>query len=105
MEDPGEGNPCEGYSVARQSNVCRDRGAYTTAERAGMSAKVDLYNNSYGNYERDVYRDVRVETYGADFGQTSWVNTEESHELPHLLDLTPGCSVLEIGSGSGRYAL
>jgi len=70
-----------------------------------MSAKVDLYNNSYGNYERDVYRDVRVETYGADFGQTSWVNTEESHELPHLLDLTPGCSVLEIGSGSGRYAL
>ena len=63
-----------------------------------MSAKVDLYTNSYGNYERDVYRDVRVETYGADFGQTSWVNTEESHETPHLLDLTPGCSVLEIGS-------
>jgi len=42
--------------------MCRDRGAYTTAERAGMSAKVDLYTNSYGNYERDVYRDVRVET-------------------------------------------
>jgi SAM-dependent methyltransferase len=70
-----------------------------------MSPKVDIYNHSYGNYERDVYRDVRVETYGEDFGQTSWVNTEESHEIPHLLDLTPGCSVLEIGSGSGRYAL
>ena len=42
--------------------MCRDRGAYTTAERAGMSANVDLYyTNSYGNYERDVYRDVRVE--------------------------------------------
>jgi ubiquinone/menaquinone biosynthesis C-methylase UbiE len=70
-----------------------------------MTAKTDLYNNSYGNYERDVYRDVRLETYGEDFGQTSWVSTEESHEIPRRLELTAGCSVLEIGSGSGRYAL
>jgi ubiquinone/menaquinone biosynthesis C-methylase UbiE len=74
-------------------------------EVTGMTAKTDLYNNSYGNYERDVYRDVRLETYGEDFGQTSWVSTEESHEIPRRLELTPGCSVLEIGSGSGRYAL
>ena len=70
-----------------------------------MSAKVDLYNSSYGNYERDAYREVRVETYGEDFGQTSWVTTEESHEIPRLLELTPDSSVLEIGCGSGRYAL
>lgn len=70
-----------------------------------MPAKVDLYNNSYGNYERDVYRDVRLETYAEDYGQTSWVSSEESHEIPRRLELTPGCSVLEIGSGSGRYAL
>jgi len=70
-----------------------------------MPPEVDVYNTSYGNYERDVYRDVRLETYGEDYGQTSWVSTEESHEIPQRLDLTPGCSVLEIGSGSGRYAL
>jgi SAM-dependent methyltransferase len=70
-----------------------------------MSSRVDIYNNSYGNYEQDTYREVRLETYGEDFGQTSWVSTEESHEIPRLLALTPGCSVLEIGSGSGRYAL
>ena len=70
-----------------------------------MPSKVDVYNSSYGNYERDAYREVRLETYGEDFGQTSWVNTAESHEIPRLLELTPGCSVLEIGSGSGRYAL
>jgi ubiquinone/menaquinone biosynthesis C-methylase UbiE len=74
-------------------------------EVTGMTAKTDLYNNSYGNYERDVYREVRLETYGEDFGQTSWVSTEESHEIPRHLELTPGCSVLEIGSGSGSYAL
>jgi ubiquinone/menaquinone biosynthesis C-methylase UbiE len=70
-----------------------------------MPPEVDMYDTSYGNYERDVYRDVRLETYGEDFGQTSWVSTEESHEIPRRLDLTPDCSVLEIGSGSGRYAL
>jgi SAM-dependent methyltransferase len=70
-----------------------------------MPPRVDVYNTSYGNYERDVYRDVRLETYGEDYGQTSWVTTEESHEIPRRLELTPGCSVLEIGSGSGRYAL
>jgi SAM-dependent methyltransferase len=70
-----------------------------------VAAKVDLYNASYGNYDLAVYRDVRTETYGEDFGQTSWVTTEESHEIPRLLELTPTSNVLEIGCGSGRYAL
>src|SRR5437667_8209884 len=52
------------------------------------SPGVDLYNTAYGNYERDLYREVRLETYGEDFGQTSWVTTEESHEIPRLLGLT-----------------
>jgi len=70
-----------------------------------MGASVDLYNTSYGNYGTDVYRDVRIATYGEDFGQTSWVTTEESHEIPPLLNLTETSVVIEIGSGSGRYAL
>jgi SAM-dependent methyltransferase len=70
-----------------------------------MSPTVDLYNSSYANYERDAYREVRLATYGEDFGQTSWVTTEESREIPQRLELTQGCSVLEIGCGSGRYAL
>lgn len=70
-----------------------------------MTEKVDLYNSSYGKYELDVYRKVRVETYGEDFGQTSWVTTEESHEIPELLEMSADSRVLEIGCGSGRYAL
>jgi ubiquinone/menaquinone biosynthesis C-methylase UbiE len=70
-----------------------------------MAAKVDLYNSSYGNYELAVYREVRTETYGKDFGQTSWVTTEESCEIPRLLELSRGSYVLEVGSGSGGYAL
>jgi SAM-dependent methyltransferase len=67
--------------------------------------KVDLYDRAYGNYESETYRLVRIETYGEDFGQTSWVTTEESTEIPQLLDLKLNSSVLEVGCGSGGYAL
>ena len=70
-----------------------------------MSQKVDLYDTAYGNYESHTYRQVRIETYGEDLGQTSWVTTEESKEIPRLLDLRPNSSVLELGCGSGGYAL
>jgi SAM-dependent methyltransferase len=70
-----------------------------------MPDKVDLYDGEYGNYESDIYREVRLETYGVDLGQTSWVTTEESAQIPALLALTGNSSVLEIGCGSGMYAL
>lgn len=70
-----------------------------------MPAPVDLYNTSYGNYESDIYCRVRAATYGEDFGQTSWVSNEESREIPRMLRLKRASCVLEIGCGSGRYAL
>jgi ubiquinone/menaquinone biosynthesis C-methylase UbiE len=70
-----------------------------------MNAKVDLYDSAYGNYEAEVYRQIRVETYGKDLGQTSWVTAEESAEIPGLLKLSRDSQALEIGCGSGRYAL
>ena len=70
-----------------------------------MPAKVDLYDNAYGNYASDAYEQVRIETYGADLGQTSWVTKEESAEIPRLLKLTSDSVVLEIGCGSGAYAV
>jgi SAM-dependent methyltransferase len=70
-----------------------------------MTDKVELYDGEYGNYDSGVYRQVRTETYGVDFGQTSWVTTEESAQIPNWLALTNASSVLEIGCGSGVYAL
>ena len=70
-----------------------------------LAERVDLYDGAYSHYEAQVYRDVRVETYGEDFGQTSWVTAEESAAIPRLLDLQRDSNLLEIGCGSGGYAL
>jgi hypothetical protein len=64
-------------------------------------SNVDLYNSSYGNYALTTYGEIRLETYGEDYGQTSWVTTAESHEIPKLLKLSDKSLVLEIGCGSG----
>ncbi len=70
-----------------------------------MAGTVNLYDNAYAHYDAEVYREVRVETYGEDLGQTGWTTTEESNQIPRTLQLTPATDVLEIGCGSGRYAL
>lgn len=70
-----------------------------------MPSQVDLYDNAYARAEHDLYRQVRTETYGQDLGQTSWVTTDESESIPALLNLTHASAVLEVGCGSGLYAL
>jgi ubiquinone/menaquinone biosynthesis C-methylase UbiE len=70
-----------------------------------MAAQVDLYDGAYEHYGSDVYRQIRLETYGEDLGQTSWMTSEESSEIPRFLNLTPTSSALEVGCGSGGYAL
>lgn len=70
-----------------------------------MPSQVDLYDNAYARVEHDLYRAIRTETYGQDLGQTSWVTTEESDLIPLLLNLKSNSIVLDIGCGSGLYAL
>ena len=67
--------------------------------------KVDLYNTTYGNSADETYRAVRLDTYGQDFGQTSWTTLEEFGEIIRSLELHRESSVLEIGCGAGGCAI
>jgi ubiquinone/menaquinone biosynthesis C-methylase UbiE len=68
-------------------------------------SKIDLYNTTYGNSADETYREVRLETYGQDFGQTSWTTLEEFGEIIRALELHRESSALEIGSGAGGCAI
>jgi len=70
-----------------------------------MKKPVDLYDSHYGQAEADVYKAVRVEAFGEDLGQTSWITAAECDEFCRWLELKPGKRVLEVACGSGGVAL
>jgi SAM-dependent methyltransferase len=70
-----------------------------------MTQRVDLYDSTYGNFEKQVLAEVRRETYGEDIGQNSWITTEEYDTFHGWLQLPPRPHVLEVASGSGGPAL
>jgi len=70
-----------------------------------VSNRVDLYNSTYGNFQKQVLAEIRRETYGEDIGQNSWITTDEYDTFYSWLNLSPGVRVLEVASGSGGPAL
>jgi len=70
-----------------------------------MSAKVDLYNTSYGKFAADAQQAVRAATYGEDIGQSSWMTADELRHFIELLEIDASTNMLEVGSGSGGTAL
>ncbi|HET9727201.1 MAG TPA: methyltransferase domain-containing protein [Gemmatimonadales bacterium] len=70
-----------------------------------MGSSVNLYDNVYADFASDAERAVRVETYGEDLGQSSWLTAREWLEFADLLGIGPGTDVLEVGSGSGGPAV
>jgi cyclopropane fatty-acyl-phospholipid synthase-like methyltransferase len=70
-----------------------------------MPESVDLYGTAYGNFATNLLEQVRRETYGEDFGQSSWVTGEEYRRFFRLLKLSANDHVLDVGCGSGGPAL
>jgi SAM-dependent methyltransferase len=70
-----------------------------------MTPLVDLYGTAYGNFTTPALEQVRRETYGEDFGQSSWVTGKEYRRFVRLMALNSGDRVLDVGCGSGGPAL
>jgi SAM-dependent methyltransferase len=86
-------------SSPRSHLIQQQRGA------ASMPSKVELYDIAYEDYTSELYHQIRRDTYGNDLGQTSWVSPDESNSIPTQLKITLDSNVLELGCGSGGYAI
>jgi SAM-dependent methyltransferase len=69
------------------------------------SDKSGHYDANYGNFESDLYAEIRREAFGEDIGQNSWLTARELDSFVDLLELTPGKSLLDVACGSGGPAL
>ena len=70
--------------------------------RVTTTEPVQLYDTTYRTFELDARRRVRLETYGDDIGQNSWLTTDEWRTAVDTLGLRPGWSVLDVGLWLGR---
>lgn len=62
------------------------------------------YNANYGNFQTDLYAQIRREAFGEDIGQNSWLTSDE-HGFLEWLDLSPGKTLLDVACGAGGPAL
>jgi 2-polyprenyl-3-methyl-5-hydroxy-6-metoxy-1,4-benzoquinol methylase len=63
------------------------------------------YDTNYGNFETELYSEIRREAFGEDIGQNSWLTSDELGAFLAWLDLSTGKRVLDIACGSGGPAL
>jgi cyclopropane fatty-acyl-phospholipid synthase-like methyltransferase len=70
------------------------------ADEAGM-----YYDTNYGNFDTELYSEIRREAFGEDIGQNSWVTTDEQDRFLSWLDLSPGKVLLDVACGAGGPAL
>lgn len=63
------------------------------------------YDANYGNFQTELYADIRREAFGEDIGQNSWITTKEQDLFLGWLNLSVGKTVLDVACGAGGPAL
>ncbi len=63
------------------------------------------YDANYGNFQTELYEQIRREAFGEDIGQNSWLTADEQDKFLGWLDLSPGKALLDIACGAGGPAL
>src|SRR6202162_4592699 len=63
------------------------------------------YNANYGNFQTELYAQIRNEAFGEDIGQNSWLTSDEQDRFLQWLELFPGKTLLDVACGAGGPAL
>jgi SAM-dependent methyltransferase len=63
------------------------------------------YNANYGNFETELYAQIRQEAFGEDIGQNSWLTSDELDRFLEWLDLSSEKTLLDVACGAGGPAL
>jgi SAM-dependent methyltransferase len=69
------------------------------------SSSVAHYDANYGNFQTELYAEIRREAFGEDIGQSSWLTADEQDRFLGLLQLSQGKRLLDVACGSGGPAL
>lgn len=63
------------------------------------------YDANYGNFQAEVYEQIRREAFGEDIGQNSWLTADEQDRFLGWLDLSAGKTLLDVACGAGGPTL
>src|SRR2546423_361719 len=63
------------------------------------------YDANYGNFETELYAQIRRDAFGEDIGQSSWLTADEQDKFLGWLNLSSGQSLLDVACGSGGPVL
>ena len=74
-------------------------------EKSNSVPSAGHYDANYGNFQTELYAQIRREAFGEDIGQNSWLTTDEQDRFLQWLDLSPGKILLDVGCGAGGPAL
>jgi len=63
------------------------------------------YDSNYGHFQAELYAEIRLEAFGEDIGQNSWLTADEQDRFLRWLDLSAGSTLLDVACGAGGPAL
>src|SRR5712692_2912188 len=75
------------------------------ASKSKLCPAIGHYDASYGNFQTELYSQIRQEAFGEDIGQNGWLTSGEQDMFLGWLDLSPGKTLLDVACGAGGPAL
>src|SRR5215467_5030454 len=63
------------------------------------------YDANYGNFQSKLYEQIRIEAFGEDIGQNSWLTADEYDKFLSWLGLSSRKKLLDVACGAGGPAM